>query len=74
MHEKITECEHSHTQLESHGRRLREQLDSTRAAHAEQNAELRSVVQDSQSALKHLRCEKVCSIALHAHVWQPKYA
>jgi hypothetical protein len=61
MVEKIECCERSHAQLEHHSHQLRQELETQKATHTQQNAELRSVLQDSQAGLKHLMCEKVCS-------------
>lgn len=60
MVEKIECCESSHAQLERHSHQLRQQLVTQQATHAQQNTELRTVLQDSQAGLKHLVCEKVC--------------
>lgn len=39
--------------------KLQEQLEAVQSSHAQQNSELRAIVQESQSALTYLRSEKV---------------
>lgn len=59
MVEKVECCERSHAQLERHALQQREQLQTQQVTHEQQNAELRSVLQDSQAGLKHLLSTKV---------------
>lgn len=68
MVEKIECCERSHAQLEQHSQHLRQQLETQRVTHTQQNAELRTVLEDSQAGLKHLMCEKVRASAEYSTV------
>lgn len=58
MHAKLGQCDAAQSEAAVQKNKLQAQLDNVQSVHVQQNSELHAIVQESQSALIHLRGEK----------------